>query len=102
MNQKFDQLYHDYKNMLLENVLPFWLQYGFDRTHGGLYTGLDRNGALLETDKSVCFKVVPCGCMQLHTVRWRGDLNTKNCVIPWFLLSRTTVLIPLMDGCTFA
>jgi N-acylglucosamine 2-epimerase len=56
MNQKFDQLYHDYKNTLLENILPFWLQYGFDRTHGGLYTGLDRNGALLETDKSVWFQ----------------------------------------------
>ncbi|MDD4302394.1 MAG: AGE family epimerase/isomerase [Sphaerochaeta sp.] len=56
MNQKFDQLYHDYKNTLLESVLPFWLQYGFDKTHGGLYTGLDRNGTLLETDKSVWFQ----------------------------------------------
>ncbi|MBJ2357752.1 AGE family epimerase/isomerase [Sphaerochaeta sp. S2] len=56
MNQKFDQLYHDYKNTLLESVLPFWLQYGFDKAHGGLYTGLDRNGTLLETDKSVWFQ----------------------------------------------
>jgi N-acylglucosamine 2-epimerase len=56
MNQKFDQLYHDYKNTLLESILPFWLQYGFDTTHGGLYTGLDRNGTLLETDKSVWFQ----------------------------------------------
>ena len=56
MNQKFDQLYHDYQNTLLESVLPFWLQYGFDRTHGGLYTGLDRDGSLLETDKSVWFQ----------------------------------------------
>nr|WP_319473897.1 AGE family epimerase/isomerase [uncultured Sphaerochaeta sp.] len=56
MIQKYDELYHEYQKTLLESVLPFWLQYGFDKIHGGLYTGLDRNGALLETDKSVWFQ----------------------------------------------
>ncbi|MGE4454961.1 MAG: AGE family epimerase/isomerase, partial [Sphaerochaeta sp.] len=56
MKQKFDQLYNEHKKTLLTNVLPFWIQYGFDKIHGGLYTGLDRDGSLLETDKSVWFQ----------------------------------------------
>ncbi|MGE4584867.1 MAG: AGE family epimerase/isomerase [Sphaerochaeta sp.] len=56
MKQKFEQLYQQYRSMLVDNVLPFWLRYGFDRVNGGLYTGLDRDGTILETDKSVWFQ----------------------------------------------
>ncbi|NCB01710.1 MAG: N-acylglucosamine 2-epimerase [Spirochaetia bacterium] len=42
--------------MLLDNVLPFWLNNGFDRQYGGMLTGLDREGSLLETDKSIWFQ----------------------------------------------
>ena len=56
MKQKFDQLYKEYRETLMDSILPFWLRYGFDREHGGLYTGLDRDGTLLETDKSVWFQ----------------------------------------------
>ena len=42
--------------MLLEDVIPFWLRHGFDREHGGMLTCLDRDGSLLDTDKSIWFQ----------------------------------------------
>ncbi len=42
--------------MLVDNILPFWLRYGLDRVHGGMYTALDRDGSILDTDKSVWFQ----------------------------------------------
>ncbi len=56
MKEHFDQFYKEYCTTLMDSILPFWLHYGFDREHGGLYTGLDRDGSLLETDKSVWFQ----------------------------------------------
>lgn len=56
MKNKFSQFADEYRAMLLDNVLPFWLKYGFDREYGGMLTGLDRNGAVLETDKSIWFQ----------------------------------------------
>jgi len=31
----------------------FWLKYGMDHEHGGVYTCIDRTGRLFSTDKSV-------------------------------------------------
>ena len=45
-----------YKEQLYQNTLPFWLSHGFDKIHGGFYTGLGRDGTLLESDKSVWFQ----------------------------------------------
>ncbi len=42
-----------YRNGLCEQVLPFWLNHGLDRKNGGVYTCLDRDGSLIDTDKSV-------------------------------------------------
>ena len=42
-----------YKRELTDNIMPFWLEHGLDRQHGGLYTCLDRDGALMDTTKSV-------------------------------------------------
>ncbi|MFW5995378.1 MAG: hypothetical protein ACOCRN_04630, partial [Spirochaetia bacterium] len=41
---------------LLEDILPFWLANGMDQTYGGLLTGCDRSGALVESDKSMWFQ----------------------------------------------
>ena len=41
---------------LLGNVMPFWMKYGFDRVHGGVYTCLDRDGKLMDPTKSVWFQ----------------------------------------------
>lgn len=46
-------LYHD---TLLKDVMPFWLQHGMDRKHDGIMTALDRDGAVLDTDKSLWFQ----------------------------------------------
>ena len=45
-----------YRTALLGDVIPFWLRHGMDRTHGGIMTALDRDGSLLDTDKSVWFQ----------------------------------------------
>ena len=45
-----------YYKELTENILPFWLEHGLDRKNGGIWTSLDRDGSLIETDKSVWFQ----------------------------------------------
>lgn len=45
-----------YRDELLTNILPFWMKRGWDRTHGGVYTCLDRDGSLMDTTKSVWFQ----------------------------------------------
>ena len=45
-----------YRDTLLGEVIPFWLRYGMDREHGGLMTALDRDGSVLDADKSVWFQ----------------------------------------------
>lgn len=45
-----------YKADLTENILPFWLENGLDRKNGGIFTALDRDGALMDTDKPVWFQ----------------------------------------------
>ena len=41
---------------LVTDILPFWLENGLDPVHGGVYTCLDRDGALMDTTKSVWFQ----------------------------------------------
>ena len=50
------QVRERYFNELTGNILPFWLEHGLDRVNGGIYTCLDRDGSLIETDKSVWFQ----------------------------------------------
>lgn len=45
-----------YRETLLNDVIPFWLRYGLDREYGGIFTALDRDGSLLDSDKSVWFQ----------------------------------------------
>ncbi len=45
-----------YRDTLLNDVIPFWLRHGMDREHGGIITTLDRDGSVLDTDKSVWFQ----------------------------------------------
>lgn len=40
-----------YKQELLQNILPFWLKNGKDRQNGGYFTCLDRKGQVFDTDK---------------------------------------------------
>ncbi len=49
----FKFLANQYKNELLENVLPFWLDYSQDKEFGGYLTCLDRDGSVYDTDKFI-------------------------------------------------
>ena len=40
-----------YKNSLLNNVVPFWLQHSPDTKYGGYFTCLKRDGSVYDTDK---------------------------------------------------
>jgi N-acylglucosamine 2-epimerase len=51
-----EQLAGVYRHGLLGDVLPFWLRHGLDCEHGGILTCLDRDGGLIDTDKSVWFQ----------------------------------------------
>ncbi len=45
-----------YKDQLINGELEFWLKYGMDEVNGGIYTALDEDGSILDTDKSVWFQ----------------------------------------------
>jgi N-acylglucosamine 2-epimerase len=49
----FKQLSELYKNELLNNVMPFWLNKSQDTKYGGYFTCLDRQGTVFDTDKFV-------------------------------------------------
>ena len=50
------KLAQQYRAALLEDVIPFWLQNGMDKEFGGIITAIDRDGKVLDTDKSVWFQ----------------------------------------------
>ena len=45
-----------YRDSLLQDVIPFWLKYGLDREQGGFLTALDRDGTVVDDDKSIWFQ----------------------------------------------
>ena len=53
----FKKLAEQYKNELLDNVLPFWLEKSLDKEFGGYFTCLDRDGSVFDTDKFIWLQV---------------------------------------------
>ncbi len=51
-----DKLRKLYRDTLLHDVMPFWMKHGMDRKHDGIITALDRDGSILDTDKSIWFQ----------------------------------------------
>jgi N-acylglucosamine 2-epimerase len=45
-----------YRDALLDDVIPFWLRHGLDREFGGFLTSLDRDGKVIDSDKSIWFQ----------------------------------------------
>ena len=45
-----------YKTDLTQNIMPFWMEHGWDKVNGGVYTCLDRDGSLIDSTKSVWFQ----------------------------------------------
>ena len=49
----FKQLEKQYRDELLQNVIPFWLEKSQDKEYGGYFTCLDRQGNVFDTDKFI-------------------------------------------------
>jgi N-acylglucosamine 2-epimerase len=49
----FKRLSEQYKNELLENVVPFWENHSKDEEFGGYFTCLNREGDVFDTDKFI-------------------------------------------------
>ena len=49
----FKKLSDRYRNELLDNVLPFWLENSQDREYGGYFSCLNRDGSVYDTDKFI-------------------------------------------------
>ena len=45
-----------YKTDLTENIMTFWMEHGWDKVNGGVYTCLNRDGSLIDSTKSVWFQ----------------------------------------------
>ena len=45
--------YERFKEELLENCVPFWLEHSVDKEFGGILNCLDRTGKVYSEDKSV-------------------------------------------------
>lgn len=45
-----------YCDDIKHNIMPFWINNGWDRKHGGVYTCVNRDGSLIDTTKSVWFQ----------------------------------------------
>lgn len=53
MSKNTEVYLNQYKNELLNNVLPFWQNYSKDTENGGYFTCLTREGKVFDTDKFV-------------------------------------------------
>ncbi len=53
MNKTFQQLSSQYRDELMNSVLPFWLNNSQDKENGGYFTCLTRDGKVFDTDKFV-------------------------------------------------
>ncbi len=51
--QRIDDLIAVYRDGLLHDTLPFWINHCVDREQGGFMFALDRDGALIDTDKGM-------------------------------------------------
>jgi N-acylglucosamine 2-epimerase len=47
------ELVRTYRDGLLDDTLPFWIDHAVDREHGGFLFCLDRDGSVIDTDKGV-------------------------------------------------
>jgi N-acylglucosamine 2-epimerase len=53
MTQNFLELSQLYRDNLLNNIIPFWMQHSIDHQNGGYFTCLDRQGQVYDTDKFI-------------------------------------------------
>jgi N-acylglucosamine 2-epimerase len=51
--ERRNELARFYRNALLKDCVPFWFPRSVDTEHGGFFSALDRDGTIVDTDKSV-------------------------------------------------
>lgn len=51
--RRIEELSTQYRQTLLEDVIPFWLTHAIDSTHGGFLNCLDQDGSVYNTDKAM-------------------------------------------------
>ncbi len=100
-----EELAKVYQDGLLKDTLPFWLKHSIDRKHGGFMTSLDRDGALIDTDKGVwqqgrftwllgeLYNNVEPRCEWLELAKHGAEFLDRYCFDPsdgrmWFHLTR--------------
>lgn len=49
----FKQLATQYRDELLDRVMPFWMEHSIDHEMGGFFTCLERDGSVYDTDKFI-------------------------------------------------
>lgn len=59
--EHIDELTAIYRDGLLGDVLPFWLNHCIDRKHGGFMMSLDQDGTVIDTDKGAGNRDVSLG-----------------------------------------
>ncbi len=52
-SSKIESLRDIYRDALVGDILPFWKKHGIDQDNGGFFNAVDRDGTLLDSDKSV-------------------------------------------------
>jgi N-acylglucosamine 2-epimerase len=64
-----------YKEELLTNILPFWMEFSKDEKNGGYFTCLDRKGKVFDTDKFMWLqgREVWCFSYMYHNVEQRKE-----------------------------
>ncbi|MPR34712.1 AGE family epimerase/isomerase [Salmonirosea aquatica] len=50
------QLAQQYRDELMQNVLPFWQKHAFDPMYGGVFEAVDETGGIISTDKPVALQ----------------------------------------------
>lgn len=71
----FKKLANQYRNELLDNVLPFWIDHSQDGEYGGYFTCLDREGRFSIRISSFGCRDVRYGRSPCFTTRWRNARN---------------------------
>lgn len=62
-----------YRDKLLNNIIPFWLNHSCDQHYGGYLTSLDRKGEVFDTDKFIWLQ-----CRQVWTFSMLYNQVEKN------------------------
>lgn len=73
-----------YKEDMLTDIMPFWMEHGLDKVHGGVYTCVDRKGELMDSTKSVWFQgrfAFTCCFAYNHIERKQEWLNAAKCTL---------------------